>query len=127
MTEDEFKQAALNHAAGVLHAEICRLVEGMPFDRSTAQKVTEWIDIHRADCRRMGIDFPEMVVVGIVRLRAFEIVRKDKEAGDIEAWIVETVQKYPSITAQEIADMIRVAWPDYARARSGDMPMTRRS
>lgn len=127
MKESDFQDARLRHAAGVLHAEVSRLAEGMAMDRSTVDKIAEWVEIHRRDCKRMGIDFPEMVVVAFPRIGAIEICRRDWTTPDVENFILGCVQKYPEITTPEIAKAIERAWPGYKPRAATELLAARRT
>jgi hypothetical protein len=113
MKEADFQDARLRHAAGVLFENISRLATGMAMEPATIAAIADWIAIHRADCKRMGIDFPEMVVVAFPRLGAIEICRRDWTVPDVETFILDCVSKYPTISAAEIAEAIKKAWPGY--------------
>lgn len=127
MKESDFQDARLRHAAGVLFTEVSRLATGMPMDRASVETIAGWIEIHRRDCKRMGIDFPEMVVVAFPRIRAIEICRRDWSTPDVETFILDCVTKYSGITAPEIAEAISKAWPGYKPRLATEILAARRT
>lgn len=116
-----------NQSAALLFERISAYCTDREFDRTTIHVVKMLVSDHVCTARRDGIRFPDMVVLVLKGVRAFEIVRRDLDHKAIETTIRNLVAKYheQGITPFEVANAIKEAFPDYRPHRP--VPQAQRS
>lgn len=104
----------INAAATLLLRQVGVVVEGRAVTKQLVHDVEQLIYDHRVKVKqRLGVDFPELVVVALPLTRRLEICRRDLDTSAIDEQVRVIARKYPGITAEEIAGAIRRAWPHH--------------
>lgn len=114
-----------NQSAALLFEKITAYCKDREFDRTAVHVVRMLVDDHICSARRDGIRFPDMVVLVLEGVRAFEVVRRDLDHKAIQTTIRNLIAKYNGIAAWEIAQAVRAAFPQYKPDRP--MPQVSRS
>lgn len=71
------------------------------------------IKSHRDHARYLGIPFPKLVLLNIPRLGAVEVIRDDLDWKSVQTLVVNMTEKYPAVTAQELAVAIGETFPQF--------------
>lgn len=86
--------------------------DGANFYR-TIQRLRDLIKSHRDYNRYRGVPFPKLVLLTIPRLGAVEVVRDDLDWKSVQILVVNLTEKYPAVTATELAICIGETFPQF--------------
>lgn len=87
-----------------------------PCTEDTLRQIEEMVVEHRRDCRRGGVDWPELVVICLPRCNVLTIRHKDLDLTEIEKLVVHLARTAkPEPTAEELAFAIKRAYPHVKR------------
>lgn len=106
----------VQRAAENLNRQLGQLYLGAQFTKRVFDEACELVQWHRKQCLSRGIQFPKLVVLPLIKQRAIEVVRADMDLQGIRTTMLNLTVKYPSITAQEIAEAVQGAFPDYIKS-----------
>jgi hypothetical protein len=96
-----------------LAQQVATLFAERGFDLPTIEIAQELCDSATKKARERGLRFPDMVVCYFIHSRAVRIYDRDATHERKQSYIVRLTRDYPRMSAQEIADAFRRAWPDY--------------
>lgn len=100
--------------AQVLVSDLQQFIIGQPLDAPTLNALGELVRRAQSISKsEYGVDFPKLVALVIPRHRRVHLYRADLEAPAIAVRIKLLAREYPDLTPQELADMVRRAWPSY--------------
>lgn len=86
---------------------------GCQVDNQTMVDLNNTIAEHRARWRIKGVDFPVLAALIVPRLHIISLVRADLDQKAIESRIVQFVKENPQVTARDVAQAVKWAFPDY--------------
>lgn len=70
---------------------------------------------HRGTWRMRGVDVPVMVAVILPQVGAIEVLRADLHPFAIQRAVIGLVQKYPTVTKEELAKAVFRVYPHYVK------------
>lgn len=108
------EEARVNHAAQQLFERL-RGFTGRQLTSTTVHDIRVLVKDHRQQCKLRGIPFPELVPLVLTKSGVIELVRRDLEPASIQTIIVNLTVKYPTVSADEIAQAVMWAFPQYQR------------
>jgi len=82
-----------------------------PVTELTLNAIQDELARHRITCRRNGVDFPEVVVIGLPRSNTIYVRRRDLNKDGIANLVIHMTKADPPPTAEEIAIAIHRAYP----------------
>lgn len=97
--------------------ELVGLTEGLSswlgedLDSNELLSIQEFIEEHRKNAKRKGIDFPKLIVLVIPRLGWIKVVREDLTELNLRRAVIALLRECPSVNREEIAEAIKRAWP----------------
>lgn len=120
---DKSEDVRVNRAAEYLYVRFEKF-KTKKLTPSVARDVDRLLKDHRNACKRIGIHFPELIAICLPEHNYIEIVRRDLERPGIERVALNLTVKIPSITMQELAEIMARAFPQL-RPRTFDAPVRR--
>ena len=103
---------------GVL-TEVAGLTEGLrswlgeDLDEEALELLFDFVEQHRINARKRGINFPKLVALVIPRLGWIKLVRHEIPESSIRRAVLALLRECPKVTREEVAQAVKRAWPHY--------------
>lgn len=109
---DEHQDPRQQQALRYLMARLERFM-GARLTKSTFEDINTVVKDHRRECKRRGVDFPELTAMVLTGVGAVEMFRRDLDTAGIRQAILSVVQKHPRVTREELVMAVKWAYPHY--------------
>lgn len=110
MLDDENDPAVISELSGL--AEGLNSWLGEPLDLESLQMLHDFIEEHRINARRRGVNFPALTALVIPRLGWIKIVRLELNEVNIRRAVIGLLRECPNVSREEIAKAVKRAWPN---------------
>lgn len=110
LTEMEYRR---NRAAKLLFDRIMQFCRGKFMTKRLIEEVEQLVYDHRSQCKAKGIDFPRLTVFPLVEQGAVHTFNADLDEQGIQTAILNMTVQYPAVTAADLANGCRHAFPHY--------------
>ena len=100
-----------------VEVELAGLTEGLQswlgedLDSETLHLLFEYIEEHRINARKRGINFPRLTAMVVPRLGWIKLVRVELDEVNIRRAVLALLRECPQITREEVALAVKKAWP----------------
>lgn len=100
-------------------AELAGLTEGLrswlneDLDEESLTMLFEFVEEHRVNARKKGINFPKLTALVIPRLGWIKLVRYELPDFSIRRAVLALLRECPKARREEVSYAVKKAWPHY--------------